>query len=723
MHTQVPLQPKVTQTSEMPMKVIIAVVLSKVTSFALLCIILVFSTRQLSVLRDANNTSRDFEDLTISIKDLYDAVSDCESSQRGFILTGAPRYLEPYQKLQPMVPDMVRDTSRRLTSQGLSFFTADLAAAVGSKLEEMREAIFVYQNGTQADAIAFIMRDRGRELMMRIRSLTSQIIASSKQQTEDARRAADKVALGPDLLWLLISLFGVMFLGTVFIFYINFRQQRETATKLEHLVTQAESAGRVKNTFLASVSHEIRTPMNGVIAVADELTRTPLNEDQRGLVDILLACARSMMRNVDDILLYSKMEAGKLTLVPETVIVRGFLANIVALVQLRAKAKRLQVKATVDESVPTHIFVDQQRLSQILTNLMDNAIKFTDHGFVGLHVYAMQRRAVDLKTCTDQEHPQFDHEIVNERKTTPPVELCPTEDYNLVIFEVFDSGIGISENSLSKLFQPFQQALTKKQLGTPMGGTGLGLMISAELVHLMGGQITVRSQPGRGSCFSFGICCKTVRAFPRDVINRADSPRQPCAPSSCGEPRKSGSGIDIKVHDTKTVSPIDSEPPIQLQTQQPSPPPPPLLLPEPRQAIATHPAAIEADQTGRQNILVAEDNALNQKLIERQLSDKSVRMCSDGKQAVDAYTANPSYWTCIFMDVHMPVMHGLDATREIRKFEATLVPPRRVPIIAITAGVLESEQEECIKAGMDSILMKPILREALEAVLASLPGS
>jgi signal transduction histidine kinase/CheY-like chemotaxis protein len=246
-------------------------------------------------------------------------------------------------------------------------------------------------------------------------------------------------------------------------------KMRKARAEAERNAAAAEAANRAKANFLAMMSHEIRTPMNGVLGVADLLRDKLADPEQKKLLDILSGSGESLLRIINDILDFSKIEAEKLELRPHAFELAGLLAEIDALLSSQARAKRIQVIMDAEPTLPAAVTGDRQRLSQVLLNLGNNAVKFTDLGEVRVVV----RR-------------------INDGRGTARLE-----------FSVHDTGIGIGAESLPRLFTPFAQLAD----GRPHrgGGTGLGLVISQKLVKLMGGEITVSSEPGKGSTFRFTL--------------------------------------------------------------------------------------------------------------------------------------------------------------------------------------------------------------------------
>jgi signal transduction histidine kinase/CheY-like chemotaxis protein len=416
-------------------------------------------------------------------------------------------------------------------------------------------------------------------------------------------------------------------------------RERNLKELLQAASETAEAASMAKGSFLASMSHEIRTPMNGVLGMLELVRGTPLNDDQRELIDTAFDSGKSLLQILNDILDYSKAEAGMLHVESVDCNLRTLVTDITSLHTAIARSRGLSTSIHIAPDVPPLVRCDPFRLRQVLNNLISNALKFTTEGGISLMV---------------------------ERNPSP--ENAPE---GLLRFSVRDSGMGVLREQQSVIFEPFTQG--DQSTSRKFGGTGLGLAICKRLVTMMGGQIGVDSAEGIGSIFWFTLPLEESDA--RDVA-------EPGSPSA-----------DASVH---TPPPASTAPPRDAQP-------------------ASHPAdATASSREYAADVLIVEDNEVNQLVTTgmlRRLGYTS-EIAADGHSALEKL--GTKRYGVVLMDMQMPGMDGVEATRAWRERED---PGSRLPIIAMTANVLSSDREICIDAGMDDFIGKPVHMDELRSKL------
>jgi signal transduction histidine kinase/CheY-like chemotaxis protein len=390
---------------------------------------------------------------------------------------------------------------------------------------------------------------------------------------------------------------------------------KRAVANLEQARAAAEAGSRAKSQFLAKMSHELRTPMNAIIGFSDLALRDVSGERRQEHLQHIGSASRTLLHIINDVLDFSKIEAGKLQLSLAPFSVEPLLRKCLDLVHGLATSKGLELKLELSPAVPPALIGDALRLEQVLMNLLSNAVKFTETGRVTLVVQPLAPAA----TVVDLE------------------------------FAVRDSGIGLSPDQLGRLFQPFTQA--DDSTTRRYGGTGLGLAISRQLVELMGGQLRVVSQPGRGSEFGFSIRLEVAATAPSAG---AEAPRETIG----------ALGQQQRLHGLR--------------------------------------------------VLLVEDNAMNRRLAREILREAGliVDVAEHGRLALAA--VQQESYDVVLMDVQMPEMDGLEATRAIR----ALPGYGQLPIIAMTANAYDEDRTACVDAGMNDFLAKPIDAEQVLTMVA-----
>jgi signal transduction histidine kinase/DNA-binding response OmpR family regulator len=535
------------------------------------------------------------------------------------------------------------------------------------------------------------------------------------------------------------------FLG--YLFFFSFQSLVLTyrfSNSLKRATQRAEEASRAKSQFLSTMSHEIRTPLNAIIGLSGLLAETPLNKTQEDYVKTVKISGENLLSIINNILDYSKIESSKIEINRSEVGVQELVENVLDLVAPLNINANVELVYDIDDSVPPFIITDQVKLQQILINLINNAVKFTEKGEI----------FVQLKMLN------------NSNQETEKLHIS-----------IRDTGIGISEKGLRKLFQSFSQVdgtSTRKY-----GGTGLGLVISKRLIEAMGGSISVESVVNEGTEFSFSINIqksdRDLEPYKSEILKgkkalviddnltnlkifshqgelqglKVETTSDPEFVienlSTLNEydfivldmqmPKKDGVEVAKEIrakwdHSSlplvmlSSIHALESKTDYELFDLQLTKPVKQSQLFRTLETLFTHkknsnsnskPNEIKKTEFSDKRILVAEDNLFNQKVSEKILERLGFKplIVENGKAALDEIMTNP--YDIVFMDVEMPIMDGLEATKTLKASKSELA---KMPvIIAMTANALADDKQRCLDAGMDDFITKPVTIDTLNKVI------
>ncbi len=428
---------------------------------------------------------------------------------------------------------------------------------------------------------------------------------------------------------------GMIFFIGLYIIALALRHLKTSSDELTTAVTNLEQArdealeaSNVKARFLANMSHEIRTPMNGILGMTELALDTKLDDTQRQYLLTVQSSGRLLLNIINDVLDFSKIESGKFSLVNNPVNTRNLISHVLRLIEPQASQKDIFLVEEIDRSLAESHRTDGNRLQQVLINLLQNSVKFTNPGGGVLLMISVSEQTPETQS------------------------IC---------FNVIDSGIGIAKEKLDEVFRAFSQEDSSHS--RQFGGTGLGLAISKELVQLMGGELQVKSKKSVGTNFTFTL------NLPIELDLEAD---------------RDTHVAEIQNAENRSTEHLDT-------------------------------TSSDSSSAKCLKILFAEDNNVNQILMRKILDElgHSVEIAQNGREAIEKL--EQGLFDLVLMDLQMPILGGIEATQIIRKSSK---PYSKIPIIAVTAHALEMHAHQCLDAGMDGHLTKPLdfqlLRQTIE---------
>lgn len=672
----------------------------------------------------------------------------CLQKGRNFVLFGSDQDSTDVKKYLRDIIDFTKRIERKLQ---------DVESL--NQINHIRDLVLTYKGAFERCVALKELHEKDIEIFKAAADETNE--AFEQIHRNQILLIEQQIALGGRVLFICSAL-GLLF-GVILAFLI-IKQTTKANNLLRKAKEEAELANQAKSDFLALMSHEIRTPLNAVTGLTNVVLKSELQAEQRDYLNKVRLASNNLLEVINDILDFSKVEAGRLELNNTPFQLDQVLDQLADIFSNRVKEKDLELIVIVPAEVPKQLIGDGGRLTQVLTNLVENAVKFTDGGEIVIRAEFHEQA---------EEHPE---------QTT-------------LEFSVSDTGAGIDSKVLPTLFEPFTQA--EGYLGREHEGAGLGLAICSRLVELMGGRIWAESIPGQGSTFHFTVVFGVLEqerprfTLPQEliglktlVVDDSGSARQVLGDllnsfsfqvsAVDSGPKAIEALCDIPANEAYQLVLLDWKMPgmdgletakrIRNDINLSKLPIIILVTSYGREFVAQHVDTDMVDSmlmkpvkasglfntimdlfghgdsslpsgerqrnefsnryVGRR-LLVVEDSELNRDVAEAILTDVGliVEVAENGKLAVEKVTKAPrGYYDAVLMDIQMPVMDGYEATKQIREFEeqhnlTVKQPPRKVPIIALTAHALKGEREKCLEVGMVDYLSKPIDEKELERVL------
>jgi signal transduction histidine kinase/CheY-like chemotaxis protein/HPt (histidine-containing phosphotransfer) domain-containing protein len=499
------------------------------------------------------------------------------------------------------IDNTIRPTSDTQLLDRLKFLVTE-------KLENSNDVIKILFEQGKDSALAFIRTLRGRIIRDSIIQTIALINGSRQKTLSDISTSVNTNGAKAKSWGIILAIVACLAsLVTLWYLVVQGQRQQKLIRTLDTSEKKLKEASKIQEQFVANISHEIRTPMNAILGFAGLLQKTGLDKNQHEYVRSIRSSAENLLTIINDILDLSRIESGMMHIEYLPFNVRELLDSLTTMMNVKAKSRNLYLRTEIDPSIPGILNGDAVRLTQILINLLSNALKFTHEGGVTIKAEYAEKK----------------------------------NDIASVRFVISDTGIGIEPAKQKTIFERFHQA--QPETTRRYGGTGLGLSIVKQLVEIQNGTISIDSEPGKGSIFTV--------VLPYQISNETEAAKASALGVLAAEP---------------------------------------LLK--------------------KIKILVAEDNSMNQKLLQHLLSQWQIDfdMVNNGAEAVSALEQESNDYAMVLMDIQMPEMDGYTATEKIRHDLN-----RQIPIVAMTAHALAGEKEKCLGAGMDDYISKPLNEEQL----------